>query len=224
MIATDINFPEGLPGPLREGHSLSPVQTFLRTQLQSGRARQRRNFSDVPTMGTWDFIFTSNEAAAFEAWFRDAINDGVDWFNINRLTPIGNASLVCRFAAMYTGPTLYGRDRWRYSCPIETYERPIMPPEWGILPEFILKADIFDIAMNYEWPLFMFDFETYQAALDAFDTLEDGTLITVRDVGGQHAEYRVRRNTGPSLSLDFSSQQYFVTDGPDALILVRTWG
>ncbi len=153
MIETDIDYPEGLPNPLRDGHTLNPVQPFMRSQMQSGRARQRRAFTSVPVMGTWNFLFKSDShAAAFEAWFRDALNDGTEWFNIHRRTPLGIIRLVCRFTSMYSGPTLVGRSMWRYSCPLEIWERPLMPPGWGLHPEYLIHADIFDIAMNREWP------------------------------------------------------------------------
>src|SRR5690606_34520231 len=153
MIETDIDYPADLPNPLREGHGLNPVQPFSRTGMQSGRARQRRSFTSVPTMGTFDFLFkTDNLAAAFEAWFRDEINDGAEWFNIERKTPLGLIKLVCRFTSMYTGPVLVGRSMWRFSCPLEVWERPLMPPGWGNFPWFVTQASIFDLAMNREWP------------------------------------------------------------------------
>lgn len=153
MIETDIDYPAGLPNPLRDGHSLKAVQPFLRTSMASGRARQRRAFTSVPTMGNFNFLFeTDNLAAAFEAWFRDSLNDGAEWFNIERKTPLGLIRLVCRFTAMYSGPTLVGRSMWQYSCPLEVWERPLLPEGWGEHPEFVIDADIFDIAMNREWP------------------------------------------------------------------------
>ncbi|MCI2809395.1 hypothetical protein [Eoetvoesiella caeni] len=153
MIETDIDYPEGLPNPLREGHSLRPVSPFMITGMQSGRSRSRRAFTSVPTRGTWDFLFkTDNHAAAFEAWFRDAIHDGADWFNIERKTPLGLIKLVCKFTDVYTGPTLIGRSSWRFSCPLEVWERPLMPKDWGNFPWFVIDANIFDLAMNREWP------------------------------------------------------------------------
>lgn len=224
MIYTDINYPDGLPCAQREGYSLRHVSPFMRTEMDSGRARQRRKFSSVPTMASVAWVFENDtQAAAFEAWFREAINDGVEWFNMPLKTPVGLKDYVCRFTDMYEGPDLIGVSSWRISAQLEIWERPLMPDGWGLLPEFALGSSIFDIAMNREWPLFRFDFETYQEAMNAFDTLTDGQTITVRDVGGKHALYRVRRNTGPSLSMDFANQIYFITDGPDALILVNTW-
>jgi len=104
-------------------------------------------------MGTFDFIFkTDNHAAAFEAWFRDSLKDGAEWFNVERRTPLGMVKLVCRFTNMYSGPTLIGRSSWHFSCPLEVWERPLMPPDWGEFPWFLIDASIFDVAMNREWP------------------------------------------------------------------------
>lgn len=152
MIETDINYPAGLPNPLRDGHALNPLPTFNRTRMASGRARNRRGFESVPTEGDWQFIFTDAQAMAFEAWFRDALKNGTEWFNIPRKTPLGMSRLVCRFTSMYRGPELFGRDRWRYVLPLEVWERPMLPPGWGNFPEFVLGASIIDIALNREWP------------------------------------------------------------------------
>lgn len=152
MLTTNINFPSQLPNPLRENHSLQAVQPFARTQLASGRSMQRKSFSNVPTQGVWEYIFTDQQAQIFESWFRDSLNDGAAWFNAKRKTPLGISSLVCRFTAMYTGPTLLGPDRWRFACPIEIIERPLLPPGWGLFPDYISGADIIDLAANREWP------------------------------------------------------------------------
>lgn len=152
MIETSINYPAGLPNPLREGHALNPVSPFLRTGLASGRARQRRSFTSTPTNGTFDFIFTDAQAQAFESWFRDSLGDGVEWFNIPRKTPMGMVKLVCRFTGMYSGPALWGADRWKFSCPLEVWERPLLPRGWGQFPELVIGSSIIDRALNKEWP------------------------------------------------------------------------
>lgn len=153
MIYTDIDYPNGLPCAQRDGYSLRHVSPFTRTTMESGRARQRRKFSSVPTMVDVAWIFANDtQAATFEAWFRDAINDGADWFNMPLKTPVGMQDYVCRFVDMYTGPDLIGISSWRISAQLEIWERPLMPQGWGLLPEFALGASIFDIAMNKVWP------------------------------------------------------------------------
>lgn len=151
-MQTDIYYPPQLPNPLREGHALEPTSPFARTQLASGRSRQRLEFSNVPITGTWDFLYTAGQAALFESWFANTIGDGTEWFNIQRRTPLGMRMLVCRFASMYRGPVLAGVNMFRYSCPLEIYQRDLLPPEWLIVPEFVARMDVFDIAMNKEWP------------------------------------------------------------------------
>ncbi len=152
-ITTDLDYPDGLPWPIRDGYDFKSVSPFMRTNLDSGRARQRRKFTSVPTMCNVTWIFNGDtQVAAFEAWFRDALLDGEEWFNSPLKTPIGDGQYVCRFTDMYNGPTLVGLCAWRVSAVLELWERPLMPPGWGLLPEYLLGADIFDIAMNEKWP------------------------------------------------------------------------
>ena len=153
MIHTDIDFPSSLPCPQREGKSVRTVQPFSRTTMTTGRAIQRRRFSSVPSMVQVSWVFNSDQARAFEAWFRDAINDGASWFNIDIKFPLGFGPYVARFADMYTGPDQISANHWRYSAELEIWERPLVEPGWGIVPDFITGMDIFDIAMNREWPI-----------------------------------------------------------------------
>jgi len=152
MITTDINFPAGLPCALREGHSTQHVQPFRRSEMVSGRAVQRRRFTSVPSVQRFAWIFTSSQAAAFEAWFRDALHDGAAWFNMESRTPLGMVNLVCRFTEMYEGPEIVGRNSWKIQATLEVWERPLMPDGWGLMPEYLIQADIFDIALNKKWP------------------------------------------------------------------------
>lgn len=147
-----INYPAGLPNPLMEGHSLQPGQTFTRTALASGRARQRKSFANVPVLGDWNFLYTSAQAQAFEAWFRDVLLNGMEYFNMPRLTPLGLRMLECRFTAMYAGPTLVGRNLWRYTMPLEISERTLVGEGWGEMPGFVIGSSIIDVAANREWP------------------------------------------------------------------------
>lgn len=154
-ITTNINYPAGLPLALRQGRSTQHGTPFIRTQLDSGRARQRRRFTSVPSVQTFVWFFTDLECRVFEAWFRDAVQDGAAWFSMPVRTPLPEdlrTPLVCRFVQMYTGPDIIGRDRWKISATLEVWERPLFPPGWGLLPDYMMGSDIFDMAMNREWP------------------------------------------------------------------------
>lgn len=150
------SFPSQLPLALQAGYALQHQSPFVRTEMQSGRARQRRTFTSVPSSVSVSWIFlTDIHCRLFEGWFRDSLGakDGENRFDMPLQTPMGTYLYDCRFEDMYKGPTLVGGDMWQVSATLEIRERPILPPEWAtILPEYILLSDIFDIAMNQEWP------------------------------------------------------------------------
>lgn len=153
MISTDINYPSNLPYPTRDGYSAQYTSPLMRTKTISGRAIQRRQFTTVPAMYNVSWIFTTDgDAAAFEAWFRDVVKDGTEWFNCPMRTPIGTGQYVCRFTDIYEGPNPYGVCGWTVRAELEMFERPLMPEGWGILPDYIAMDDIFDVAMNDRWP------------------------------------------------------------------------
>lgn len=148
-----IEYPEGLPMPLREGYGFQMVSPMVRTEMQSGRARQRRSFTSVPTAASVSWLMNDVQSQMFEAWWEDALLSGTEWFNCPLKTPQGIMRYAARFTAEYAGPALVGRSHWRFTATLELRERPIMPPGWGSLaPEWILMGDLFDIAMNREWP------------------------------------------------------------------------
>ncbi|MNW10005.1 hypothetical protein D3C71_2071310 [compost metagenome] len=60
--------------------------------------------------------------------------------------------MVCRVSGIYNGPTAWGVDKWQYSATLEVWERPLLSDEWAILPSFVAHPEIFDLAMNREWP------------------------------------------------------------------------
>lgn len=154
MISTDINYPAELPYPTTQGYGLQTTQTFVRTDMGSGRARQRRLFSNVPTTASVVWLFTSDmDAALFESWFRDQTNDGVEWFNCPLKTPVGVKQYVCRFTTMYEGPILAGICAWQIRANLEIYERPILPDGWGNAPDWLTNWSKFDVLMNHVWPL-----------------------------------------------------------------------
>ena len=49
--------------------------------------------------------------------------------------------------------TLVGVSHWRFTANLELFKRPVVDAEWVLIaPEYILMSDIFDRAMNQEWP------------------------------------------------------------------------
>lgn len=161
-----IEYPrEYLPLPLREGYAFQAVSPMLRSEMQSGRARQRRKFTSVPTMASVSWLLSDVQAQTFEGWFEDSLKSGSEWFECPLKTPEGINDYVARFTDIYQGPALVGRSHWKFTAELELRERPIVAPGWGNFPGFIAGSSIFDIAMNQKWPE-----SKYQTYMGAFDS------------------------------------------------------
>lgn len=145
-------YPEGLPCPLRENYAFTPVNNIRRTPMDSGRARQRIEFPNVPTMVQLQWVMSETQARLFEAWAAQVA--GAGWFTMTLLSPMGFTDEEIRFTETPAGGELTGKFLWRYRVACEVRNRPLMPPEWAaLLPSFVLNPEIFDYAMNDEWPL-----------------------------------------------------------------------
>lgn len=149
------DYPSYLPKPLRDNYDINHVSPFARTTMSTGKARQRRTFTSVPSMITVNWYMKETEAQLFEAWFKYEITDGADWFNIDMKTPVGNfASYEARFTEMYSGPTINDANDWRFSAELEIRERAVLSQDnWKYGQEFVLYSGIIDIALNKKWPL-----------------------------------------------------------------------
>ena len=150
----DIFYPdEYLPLPLMDGYGFKAISPLLRTEMTSGRARQRRLYTSTPTQASVKWIFqTDGLAQAFEAFFRDVIGDGVSWFYLRIQTPIGLKQYKARFVDIYEGPTLVSPKYWQYSATLELWERPLPTPGMGNYPGLLAGQSLIDIALNREWP------------------------------------------------------------------------
>lgn len=150
----DIFYPhQYLPLPQQDGYAFQPVSPIKRTDLTSGRARQRRKYTSTPTQASVTWLFTTDpQAQVFEAWYRDALLDGANWFYMRLQTPIGTKDYKCRFIDIYQGPTLVAPIYWQFTATLELWERPLPPIDWGNYPELLIGSDIIDIAINREWP------------------------------------------------------------------------
>lgn len=144
-------YPEGLPCPLRENYEFTPVNNIRRTPMDSGRARQRIEFRNVPTMVQLSWVMSSPQARLFEAWAAQIV--GAGWFTMTLLTPLGFDEQEVRFTETPVGGQLTGKFSWRYRVVCEVRKRPLLPPGWAeLLPSFVLYPDIFDKAVNWEKP------------------------------------------------------------------------
>jgi hypothetical protein len=152
-----IFYPEELPLGLYSGRSYQLVSPLQRSDLSSGRARQRRRFTSVPETAQISWIFSDLEGRLFESWWQDLLLDGSMWFEMRLDTPLGLQDYTARFTDVYSGPVRVGPKLWSYSAQLELRERAVLPPEWGLYPDMVLHPDIFDFVMNRELPLGKFD-------------------------------------------------------------------
>lgn len=156
------SYPTGLPCPLRENYAFTPVNNIRRTPMDSGRARQRIEFTNAPATVQLQWIMGQVQAQVFEAWAAQVV--GAGWFNMTLLTPLGFNTEEIRFTETPVGGELTGKFLWRYRVVCEVRTRPLLAPGWVDFPEFILQADIIDYAVNQEWPL-----SPYQIFMNVFD-------------------------------------------------------
>lgn len=105
-------FPSTLPQPSISGYSVAPNQAFIRTEMDSGPARQRQRFSSTPHLVTLNWTFTEAQMSTFKTFFDSTINYGTDWFTITLDCGGGATSYTARFSAAWKGalisPTVWG--------------------------------------------------------------------------------------------------------------------
>lgn len=93
------DFPATLPTPLQAGYGIEPADPILRTQMQSGPARTRRQFTTFPSKMTVKWHFSQAEFAVFESWYHLTALDGQSWFNIRLANGMGTTVMEAKFEA-----------------------------------------------------------------------------------------------------------------------------
>ncbi len=146
------SWPEQLPLPEQSGYAIQHVSPTQRTTMVSGRARQRRVYTSVPSNVAVQWFLTEQQAQLFEAFFRYAITDGADWFLLPLKTPMFTGDYECRFTGIYEGPTLTAFDKWTVSATIEIKERQTLGAGFAYVPQYIFDSSIIDVALNDLWP------------------------------------------------------------------------
>lgn len=151
---SDIEYPEEyLPLPVMDGYGFETVaEQIKRTQLSSGRARQRVQYLSVPDQVNVKWMFKKpGQAQLFEGWYKYKVK-AASWFNMRFLTPLGIDKHKCRFTGTYQGPTYLRPNRWQFTATLELWVRPVIDEELVDFPDIVVNSDILDFAMNREWP------------------------------------------------------------------------
>ena len=147
-----VSWPTQLPLPEQSGYAIQHVSPLQRTQMVSGRARQRRVYTSVPSNVAVQWFLTEQQAQLFEVFFRYAITDGADWFLLPLKTPMFTGDYECRFTGIYEGPVLIAYDKWTVSATIEIKERQTIGSSWFYAPQYVIDSSIIDVALNDLWP------------------------------------------------------------------------
>ena len=94
-------WPSTLPRPRFGGYAVKPGQSFVRTDMETGAARQRKRSSSAPEEIALNWVFTSAEMAVFRAFFKTDLGEGSIWFTMNLDLGAGSVSCDIRFKAPY---------------------------------------------------------------------------------------------------------------------------
>ena len=113
-------WPSNFPEPLLEGYGFRPDENVIRTDFEGGAARQRRRFTAIGKRVRATFLFETDALLdAFLAFWRDDIEDGAAWFELDLPLGTGTTTLDVRFVGVYEA-TPAGAGLWRVSGELET--------------------------------------------------------------------------------------------------------
>lgn len=164
-----LQYPDYLPLPLKFTRSNQTGETILRTDRLKGLARNRRWTTAPSVLMDAEWIMPNAMAELFITWHHDVIDDGAQWFGMESYYSGELAERNTRFTGMYSGPDPISPTHVKITAELEIFKRPMIDPEWLILPEWWYNMEyrsIFDLAINREWPL-----SEYAASMhaDVFD-------------------------------------------------------
>ena len=147
-MTVTVYWPDRLPLPTFQDYGIEPMDSILRTEMESGPARQRERYTQVPTRVVARCRFTTWEFALFESWFVNKARRGGQFFGIYLLGGLGMVLHEARFVGRGQSPYKAtpsrggpgGGARWIVSFALEIRERPV------------LSSDALEIALAEDIP------------------------------------------------------------------------
>ena len=120
-MSKTITWPTSQPRPTVQGHSLQPGDNIIRTEMDSGIARQRRRFTDVPDKLSVRWVMSNDQYTLFESWYRWHTQSGTAWFSV----PIQGTKLrQARFIGRWLARPLSRGMRWEITSTLEVRSEP----------------------------------------------------------------------------------------------------
>jgi hypothetical protein len=128
-----VRYPKDLKLPLVSTHRLSQNSNLLRTEMASGRARQRKRFQSVPTTMAATWKLKTDQADILEGFVKHGTNDAVNWFVMPIRTPQGLIDHDVRFKQSPLESCSFNGGFWSYSANIEIKKRQVVSEEGMII-------------------------------------------------------------------------------------------
>ena len=120
-----IKFPQHLPLPTIDGYSIKPDDAIIRTDMESGPARQRRRFTQTPSKIAVRWVMNQEQFSLFEAWYKFLAKEGAEWFDIQLLGGLGLIEQEARFIQQFEAG-LYKGLLWEITAELEIRDRPTL--------------------------------------------------------------------------------------------------
>lgn len=110
-----------LPLPRKDGYSIEPDGGIIKSQMESGTARQRRTTTSSTSAITVRWSFTNREFAVFQAWVKHDALYGAAWFDIDLLSGLGLVTHEARFVdkVPYKGSINTNTNKWDVTARLE---------------------------------------------------------------------------------------------------------
>lgn len=144
-----IKYPTGLKYPLLSSTSFKQQSNILRTEMGSGRARQRQLYDSVPTMMAATWRLSRNQANMLESFYIHDLN-ATAWFLMKILTPRGLVDHQVRFVKSPLGNYKpLGSGRWEYQTNVEIKEY-IKPTEEQAVSSALRPNTLNDFVLGVE--------------------------------------------------------------------------
>lgn len=110
------------------GYSYQPQAPFIRTNMETGLARQRRRFISIPTQLSVTWTLDQEGLALFEAFVHYDLLDGLCWFSAIVVNGMERQSVKARMIAAYKVDNIEP-GVWRVSATLEAVNMPVATPE-----------------------------------------------------------------------------------------------
>lgn len=121
--------PSVIPPYIKESNQINRQGAVLRTDMETGSARQRRLSANVPVQITVKWLLNSRQMRIFEAWHHHILYDGTAWFTMPIVNGEGANDCDCRFVSGAYTTEGYGNGIWVIAATLEVRSMPVMSEE-----------------------------------------------------------------------------------------------